>query len=767
MAPEANHPFNQPLGTELSRDLGWAQLVLMGLGMMIGAGLFVGTGTVLYRTGAGGLLLVLALGGLLAMLSAMCYAELASAIPKTGGAYNFARVAFGRGWSFLAGWVEWCGTVLAGSLYAWLVALYGLGFAAGLGWLPWNHHSGHLSVRLLAVAVVAAMATLSGAGASVTGRLGACITAAQVAGVAIVALLGGGCLLTDPGRFANFEPFPESGSLAVLTTMGMVYVAFQGYVVISQAGDETIEPRRCLPRAILMTPLLATGTYLLAALGMVAAVSPADLDATGLAPRWPAWIDRVGGPDTVFAVAVHRLAPVAGPVLLVALVVCGGTAALNAVLFSATRSLFAMGRDHMLPASLARLSRRTRTPWIALVITWAAIAGLVWTVPSMTKMVSLTSVMFLVLSLLVCLCCLRIRRRMGDELSYGYVMPLFPLVPLVAILGNGALLVCLGTGDRLAWVACLGWVALGLGVYRLYGRRHAVSIRDEIISFRETAPPAKTGFRILLPVAHPDGALEKIVPTMRLAEVCQAQVELLHMVSIPDQVPLADAGRYMEAGREAVVEAMLYLQSRFPLHETIRYCRTPARGIVSAAREHEADLLILGWAGRSSRTDVLFGTTLDPILEQAPCDVIVLRNCRHWSYRQVLVPFVGGPNSLLALRIASILADPKDGIIRPFTVAAPGEPVPDAREFIGRQADQFVCPMDRFQPDSVVSRDIAGALAEAGRSADLVVVGATRTLRVARIAVTPLAEALASRLQCALIMVRAARPVSALVNRWL
>ena len=182
MGTEANR--GQALNTELSRDLGFLQVTLMGVGMMIGAGVVIGIGTTLQRTGAGGLLLVLALNGLLTMFSAMSYAELSSAIPRAGGAYNFARVAFGRGWSFLAGWVEWSASAVAGSLYAWALSLYGLSFLAALGCLPWEHHSDHLSVRLLAVAIVSVMALVHSRGASTSSNLGACITLGQIAAIA-------------------------------------------------------------------------------------------------------------------------------------------------------------------------------------------------------------------------------------------------------------------------------------------------------------------------------------------------------------------------------------------------------------------------------------------------------------------------------------------------------------------------------------------------------------------------------------------------------
>ncbi len=615
--------------------------------------------------------------------------------------------------------------------------------------------------------MLAVVMAINAAGVSASGRLGAWMTWGQILSMFVLGGLGLARIVADPGRLRLLEPFPHPASLAVLTTMGIIYVAFQGYVVISQAGDESIDPRRSLPRAILRTALLAGVGCLLAAVALLAAVSPADLGSAVTPARWAAWVDRVGGPDTVLAVAIARLAPRLGPVLLAVTVFGGAAAALNAVLFSAARALYAMGRDRTLPEALARVSRRRRSPWVAIVGTGTLMAALAILVPTMTDMVALTSVMFLCLLLIVNLSCLRLRRRHGDELSYGFVMPLFPLVPILAILGNAVLLVCVARAEPLATATGAACILVGGLVYRLYGRQHVATSRDEIISFRDTAPAAKTGFRILLPVATPDEALERIMPTMRLAEAFQAQVELLHMVSIPDQVPLADAGRYLDVGREAMTEATLYLRSRFTFHESIRYCRTPARGILSAAREHQTDLLILGWRGRTSRTDVLFGTTLDPILEQAPCDTIVLRGCNQRSYRRVLVPFTDGPDGHLALRLAGLLADPAEGRIRVLTVVPPGQAAPVLDAAVDRQADALALPRDRVTTEMRVSRDLFGALAEASAEADLVIVGATRSRGVSRLALRPPAEVLSQRFTGALIMVRAAGPMASWLNRWL
>ena len=117
---------------ELSRELSLFQITMMGLGMMIGAGVFLGTGKSIGYAGPGGVLHTFALNGRIAMFTAMSYAELSSAIPRAGGAYNFARIGFGRGTSFVAGWMEWFASSVAGALCAVCFATYTVRFFVGL-----------------------------------------------------------------------------------------------------------------------------------------------------------------------------------------------------------------------------------------------------------------------------------------------------------------------------------------------------------------------------------------------------------------------------------------------------------------------------------------------------------------------------------------------------------------------------------------------------------------------------------------------------------
>ena len=143
------------VSSELSRELTLFHITMMGLGMMIGAGVFLGIGYSVYRAGPGGVILTFALNGLLAIFTAMSYAELSSAIPRAGGAYNFARMGFGRGTSFLAGWMEWFASTVAGSMYALTFSLYLLRYLNKLGMLDWI--GGESEIATKAVALLIAM----------------------------------------------------------------------------------------------------------------------------------------------------------------------------------------------------------------------------------------------------------------------------------------------------------------------------------------------------------------------------------------------------------------------------------------------------------------------------------------------------------------------------------------------------------------------------------------------------------------------------------
>ncbi len=233
--------------TYLSRDLSEFDITMIGVGAMIGAGIFVLTG-IAAGTAGPGLMLAFALNGVVTIFTAMVYAELGSAIPESGGGYLWIKEAFGSSQGFLAGWMSWFSHSVAGALYA-------LGFGSYLALLlkdlgiPLDHlgiaHG--LIEKVLAVLVVLAFLYINFRGTSETGTVGNIITLGKLAIIGLFITFGLWALGHRPEPAAPFEPFYPEGFGAVFMAMGFTFIAFEGYEIIVQAGEEVKNPRRSIP----------------------------------------------------------------------------------------------------------------------------------------------------------------------------------------------------------------------------------------------------------------------------------------------------------------------------------------------------------------------------------------------------------------------------------------------------------------------------------------------------------------------------------------
>lgn len=749
------------ISSEFSRDLSLFQVTMMGLGMMIGAGVFLGIGNAIFFAGPGGVILTFALGGLLALFTAMSYAELSSAIPRAGGAYNFARVGFGRGTSFLAGWIEWFASSVAGSMYALTFAIYTLRYLQHFGLLDLTEEQLYVAEKAVAFLVVAFFIYINYRGASETGRIGVFLTLGQMLFLAFIGVVGIIVAIKDPSRLQNFQPFLPNGWSRLLVTIGFTYVAFEGFEVISQAGDETIDARRNLPKAMLYSVYIVTIVYVLVAFATVIAVKAGMPGMEGKAP-WE-WIGQFK--ERGFGEAVGHLMPMANLLLTLA-VVFASISALNATIYSATRASYALGRDRMLPELFSRISSKRKIPHAALIFTGGIIVLVAAFLPTM-DVASSASIMFLFLFFLVNVCVIKIRLNMGDELSYGFIMPFFPLFPIVAIICQIVLAVWLFHMSRIAWVIAPAWILSGVIIYHLYSKSRVVATDDEILVLEEEEEVVEgEGYRIMVSVANPDNAVELVRNAYKLCGAKKAGVELLHMMSVPAQVPLSDAKRYMVEGRESIVEAALYLAPLFPINTTIRYCRNVARGIVSAARAKKINMLIMGWHGRTSARAFSLGSTVDPVIERSPCNVVVMKDCGNQKFKRVLVPVAGGPNSALALEVAGILAEKDGGEVVAFTVG--GEDIDfDIERFVNDNKER-TASLDKQIRTKVVDADsVVNAILKEALDYDLIVLGCSSELRWYKLTGRSVPNTIAQVCSKPIVMVKASSGVGSWIRKWI
>ena len=747
--------------TELSRELSLFHVTMMGVGMMIGAGVFLGIGNAINVAGPGGVILTFTLNGVLGLFTAMSYAELSSAIPKAGGAYNFARVAFGRGPSFLSGWMEWFASSVAGSVYSLTFAIYVIYYFQKLGLLEWIPLPEYYSQKILAIVIAAIFIYINYRGASETGKAGAFFTLGQTIMLGIIGLIGIAVVVAEPSRLTNFRPFMPHGWTQLLVTMGFTYVAFEGFEVIAQAGDETIEPRKNIPKAMLYSIFIVVTTYILVSFAAIIAVKAGSPGVEGAPWEWIGSFKEKG-----FGAAIARLLPLGGFVVTLT-VIFASTSALNATIYSATRVSYALGRDRMLPGFFSKISIKQKTPYFALIFTSGIIIAVATFLPTM-DVASSASIMFLFLFFTVNLSVIKIRRHMSDELSYGFIMPFFPYIPIIAIIFQAVLAFSLHHISKMAWIVAPGWIGCGIIIYWFYSKKHAVTTHDEIVVLEEEKAPQVKKYRIMVPVADPQNALQLVGNTFKVSKAKDAQVQLLHIVPIPDQVPLSDAEKYMMTGKEAITEVMLYLEPQFPIETTIRYCRNAARGIVMAARQKKVDMLIMGWPGHTSyRKNFIFGSTLDPVVDNAPCNVVIFKNCTNGLYKRILVPFAGGPNGAFAFEIASILADPEKGRIIPLNVARPGAKTRDIDAFLDAAVKIKNLNRKLFQPKYIISKNFIDAIVDEANEGnyDLVIVGASHEAMIKQLIKGSFPEEIARRCKKPFVMVKATEGLELLIKK--
>jgi nucleotide-binding universal stress UspA family protein len=504
---------------------------------------------------------------------------------------------------------------------------------------------------------------------------------------------------------------------------------------------------------------IVTFTYVAVAFASLVAVKAGSPGVEGMPWEWIGQFKERG-----FGEAVSRLMPY-GNFFLTLAVIFASISALNATIFSATRASYALGRDRMMPKIFSHISRKRNTPWIALIFTGVIIICVAVLLPTI-DVASSASIMFLFLFFLVNISVIRIRLHMGDELSYGFIMPFFPWLPIIAIICQGILAIWLVHMSKIAWIVAPVWILLGFATYIFYSKSHAISTADEIQVLEEEKEPETDQYHIMVAVANPENAIPMIRTTYDLSEAKDAKVKLLHMVPVPEAVPLSDAEKFMMAGKEGITEVMLSLMLKFPITTTIRYCRNIARGILSAVREKKVDMLIMGWHGIPKSHAFGLGSTLDVLIERAPCDVVILKDCGNRVFKRILVPWGGGPNGMLALEVASILAERDDSEIVAFTVNDPKRDIqiPQITDINGENVQ---ISFDRINFKVMQSPHVVESILEEAKEFDLVILGSTQDPLIRQITRDSVSTACALKCGKPLIIVKASGGLRSWIKRWL
>ena len=440
----------------LAREIGLIGAVSLGLGAMIGAGVFVLSGM---AAGAAGpaLILAFALNGLIALIVGACYAELSTMMPQAGGAYIFAKPGLGPMAGFFAGWMSWFAQTIACSLYATAFGSFSVALVHSLT----GRVLGDTVATSIAVVALVSFSWLNYQSAGDTGRLEIIVTSLKIAVLVVVVGFGLWMIAGKAEPTAAFTPFLPEGGLGLLGAMGLTFIAFEGYEIIVQTAEEVERPSQTIPRAIFISIVVAVTLYILVAIVLLGAVS---------APPGLAVYQYLGQLGELGLMEAAGQFVAGGKVVLLIAGLASTASALNATAYGSSRIALAMGRGGDLPSPLAQIHETHRTPHIAIAVTCCVMILVTLLLP-IRDIAAATDIMFLLVFAMVCAAVIRLRTLWPDR-ARPFRVPLSPWLPSVGIAAGLLLSIGLIELSVLAWITAGSWLTLGLAVYALHHWRH-------------------------------------------------------------------------------------------------------------------------------------------------------------------------------------------------------------------------------------------------------------------------------------------------------
>jgi basic amino acid/polyamine antiporter, APA family len=439
-------------GHQLRRVVGLLDLGALGLGAIIGTGIFVIIGEAITASGPS-ILLSFVLAGVTCAFSALSYAELASSIPVSGSAYTYAYATLGELVAWIIGWD--------------LILEYGVSVAAVA--VGWGQYFNELLDSAFGVALPDAIANPPGEGGSVNVPavfVVLAVAALLISGVrksartnTIMVFIKTGILLLfialafTAFNSDNLSPFFRGGFDGVVSAASLIFFAYIGFDAISTSGEETKRPQRDLPIAIIGSLAIATVLYCLVAVA-----------ATGALP-----FDKLSGADAPLASVLEDGAGMSwGATVISVGALIAITSVVLTILYGQTRIMFAMSRDGLVPRRLSLVSERTGTP-VLLTAVFALFIAVIAAVVPLTEIAELVNIGTLFAFVLVNIGVIILRRTRPD-MERGFRVPFVPVFPIIGILLCGYLMADL---PGITWLRFLIWLAVGLLIYFAYSRSHS------------------------------------------------------------------------------------------------------------------------------------------------------------------------------------------------------------------------------------------------------------------------------------------------------
>lgn len=745
---------------ELARDLGFVEAYTLGLGTMIGAGIFVLPGIVADSAGPASAI-SFAIGGVIALLAALSLSELATGMPKAGGSYYYVNHALGSFFGTIVGWGMWAGLMFA-------TAFYMLGFGQYL----FDQPAGVLLVTLAALAMASLLVAINYRGVKETGSLQNVIVIALIGLIFVFLAVGLVSIDTD-----LLTPFAPEGWSAVGATAGTVFVTFIGFEVIATSAEEIKDPGRTLPLSMIAAVVTPTILYVLVMLVSTGILPIPDLAASEV-PVADVAAAAIGVLGSISVAGVSIEFAAVGSFIMIGGAILATVSSANASILSAARVNFAMGRDRILTNWLNRIHGTYRTPYRAIIATGIVILLLIASPLPIATLADVASFMFLITYALVHVAVIVLRRAEPEGYEPDFLIPslLYPIVPALGVVG------CVAVMVGMQWevqAIGIGIVFVGIGWYQFYAKEKAIatSLVGEAIVEKPEISPDEVVYRVVVPVANPETqrhllrlAAASARASADIEGIDRAEIVAVNVTEVPPQTSLEQIEfeeERVERQRELLANAR---ESAAEFDVGIRTRAIAGRNIgntvLSVIDEEQADEVLLGWAADRSRREHVFGSNLDPIMARAPCEVTFVQYGRD-RIGDVVVLVSGGPHTPAAVkRGAEFAASEPEATLTLLNVQRPPasneaagddpdfDPEAEGRAFVAAIAEEVGLAPEEYEARVEVSEEIESAIFEAIEGYETICVGTTEEGTISQVLSGALPERIGGRATGTVAMVR-------------
>jgi len=443
---------------KLKRNLGAIDILAIGIGAIIGAGIFVLTGVAAALHAGPAVVLSFVVAGIACGLAALCYAEFASMIPVAGSAYTYSYTTMGELVAWIIGWdliLEYAVGAIAVSV-GWsgylveLLKAVGIHLPVALTSGPWGEPGGIINIP--AIFIVLLLTTMLVLGTKESAKVNLFLVSVKLAIIIFIIIVGAWYVNTK-----YYDPFMPFGIGGVFGGAAIVFFAYIGFDAASTTAEEAKNPQRDLPIGIIGSLVICTVLYIAAALLL-----------TGLVP----YKELATSAPFAYAFSAHQMYWATAIVSVGA--IAGITSVLLVSLLAQPRIFFSLSRDGLLPKGISKIHPKYGTPYISTMITGVAVAIAAGLLP-INIAAELTNIGTLFAFLLVCIGVIVLRRTRPD-LERPFRVPLVPILPAIGAIFCVVLMLSL---PALTWLRFIFWLGLGIMIYANYGYKHSVAMKRQ------------------------------------------------------------------------------------------------------------------------------------------------------------------------------------------------------------------------------------------------------------------------------------------------